>query len=189
MTIVNIRGTSGSGKSTLVRKVMELYPDRTEVLVPGRKQPMMYVMRSERAPRPLAVLGHYNTACGGCDTIKTPDQVYEYLRASVGVGQDVLYEGIMVQDDVRRCAEVSSSLEPVNVIWLSTDIEECLRGVRSRREARGDNRPLNEKNTRSRARSLEGIVRRLVAARVPVEKLDREAAFQRCCDLFGVQAA
>lgn len=182
--LINIRGTSGAGKSHLVRRVMDCYAGRDEVRVDGRKQPLYYNMTG--APRPLRVLGHYNTACGGCDTIKTPDQVYELLTAAVADGHDVLYEGIMVQDDVRRCVDVNRSLQPVRVIWLSTPIEECLRGVRSRREARGDDRPLNERNTRERARRLEGIVSRLRAAGVAVDELDREDAFDLCCYLLGL---
>jgi hypothetical protein len=184
MTMVNIRGTSGAGKSHLVRRVMGAYATRSEVTTEGRKQPLRYVLTSPLTPRPLWVLGHYNTACGGCDTIKTPDQVYDLVREGHAQGADVLYEGIMVQDDVRRCIEVTQALEPVNVVWLSTPIEECLSGVRERRVARGDERPLNEKNTRERARRLAGTVRRLRGAGVPVSELDREAAFRHCCELL-----
>src|ERR1700678_2828377 len=142
--IVNIRGTSGSGKSTLVRAVMDLYPDRMPVHVLGRRQPEKYILTSPG--HRLCVIGHYNSPCGGCDTIKTVDRVYAVVGEALQSGCDVLYEGIMVSDDVCRAVELNAR-SAVHVVLLTTPINECLGAVASRRAARGDPRPLDPTNT------------------------------------------
>lgn len=190
--IVNVRGTSGSGKSTLVRNIMALYPVRSPYNTQGRKRPLGYSLGLDSdPPLTLFVPGHYETACGGCDTIKTVDEVYRMVRvAALGAPVlDVIYEGIMVQDDVRRAVEMDLELRatgqpPLVVIGLTTPVEECLAAVRGRREARGDARELNPKNTVDRARRQLGVWKRLRAAGVAVEEHDRAAAFARVCALL-----
>lgn len=92
--IINIRGTSGSGKSHLVRSVMDLYGLRTKFFVENRKQPIGYTAHRRTSGRNLSVLGHYETACGGCDTIPSLDQIFS--RAMKAHGEhDVLFEGLI----------------------------------------------------------------------------------------------
>lgn len=199
MTIaINIRGTGGSGKSTVVKRIMERYPTHRDVNMEGRKQPL-FTQHFKSDPAlgtvdALTVPGHYNTACGGCDTIKTPDQVYDIVNRAVRNGNNVLYEGIMVMDDVTRAVALDKSLKDASgegsgqlyVIWLNTPIETCLAAIRDRRAARGDERPFSEKNTRQRYDRCLGGLRRLDQAGVRVERLDREAAFLRVRELLGV---
>lgn len=205
MTIaINIRGTGGSGKSTLVKRIMELYPYKGPVVIPSvRRQPLGYLCGDdpytdavargevEATPPKLWVPGHYETACGGCDTIKTVDEVYRMLADGLEKGRNVLYEGIMVMDDVRRAVELDQRIKRgqpggLYVIALTTPIEECLAAIQGRRDARGEVKPLNPKNTTDRARRLLGSLRRLEAAGVAVERLDREAAFLRVRELLEV---
>lgn len=198
MTVINIRGTGGSGKSTVVRRIMEAYPDKKpgrEWLGETRKQPFHYTLLIQGQPL-LYVPGHYETACGGCDTIKTVNQVYDMVRAHAiySPQMDVLYEGIMVQDDVRRAVELNKELEQARVdglkdaklvvIGLTTPVEECLAAIRARRETRGDERPLNPKNTVDRHKRLQGTYHRLRANGIAVEMLGREEAYQRCRTLL-----
>lgn len=194
MIAINIRGTGGSGKSTLVQNIMALYPDKVERHIEGRKRPIAYI-RKGPGLTPLFVPGHYETACGGCDTVKTTDQVYDLVREGLqlGTGGNVLYEGIMVMDDVRRAVELDTWMRAWNlpagrlhVIALTTPIEDCLAAIRDRRAARGDEKPLNEKNTRDRAKRMLSGLARLKDAGVVVEKMDRDAAFLRVRELLGV---
>jgi thymidylate kinase len=182
---ISIRGTGGSGKSTLVRRIMDLYAAKAPTHVEGRRQPEGYLL-SDEGRRCLYVPGHYATPCGGCDTIKTPERVYELVREAVAMGCDVLYEGIIVQDDVRRAVELYQSNPPVHVIGLTTPVEVCLAAIGDRRTQRGDPRPLNPKNTTNRARTCERGLVRLEEAGVPVWRLDREAAFAKVRELLGV---
>ena len=106
MTIINIRGTSGSGKSTLARRIMEQYPHRVVFRREGRKQPIGYLYQRDASPntkgRQLAVIGHYETPCGGCDTIQKMDDIFQLVRDSHEAGHDVLFEGLLISADMKR---------------------------------------------------------------------------------------
>lgn len=183
--IVNIRGTGGAGKSTAVKAVMLRYGVVTPVHVEGRRRPVGYVC--ERAVMgsgsSLFVVGHYETACGGGDTIKTPSEVFELARRYSSDGLDVLFEGIISQDDVRRTVELSKDYD-LTVVVLTTTLADCLAGIEARRAARGDSRPLDPSNTESRARRLAGHVRRLREAGVRVLEESRETAVERVAALL-----
>lgn len=195
MIAINIRGTGGSGKSTLVKSVMALYPKKAHILEKGRKRPMatcLWMDNITSGPTTsLFVPGHYETACGGCDTVKTVDKVYELVRAStLGDKNNALYEGIMVMDDVTRAVAFDQDLKKVGgrlvVISLTTSIEDCLAGIRDRKAARGDDKPLNEKNTRDRMKRQESSLHRLKQAGVELRKLSREDALRAVRELLGV---
>lgn len=177
--IVNIRGTGGSGKSTLVRLVMDRYPVKIPKFIEGRKQPYGYLLARDVADTPMLwVVGHYNTACGGGDTLKSPGDVFDSVRDKAEAGYDVLFEGIISQDDVTRTIALHRSF-PLLVLALTTPVEECLKGIQARRDERGDERPLSSKNTESRNRRLmTSILPRLKDAGVEVMKLSREDALQ-----------
>jgi len=136
---------------------------------------------------PLIIPGHYATPCGGCDTIKTPDRVYQIVAQATSVGSDVLYEGIIVQDDTTRALALSRAPGvDFSIIALTTPIEDCLAAIRDRRAARGDDRPLDEKNTRERARRVESGLRKMEASGAKVYRLDREGAFLKVKELLGL---
>lgn len=204
MTVaINIRGTGGSGKSTLVRKLINLYPCHANITERGRKRPMATChwvdtvgegkqLLDLKAPRGLFVPGHYETDCGGCDTVKTVDKVYELVRTSALCdNNNVLYEGIMVMDDVTRAVKFDQDLKNVGgwlvVISLTTPIEECLRRIRQRRGPEKEAKtPLKEKNTRERMRRQESSLHRLKQAGVAVHKLSCEEAYKVARKLLGV---
>lgn len=186
--VVNLRGTSGAGKSTVVRRVMEKYVPGGEqaVFQEGRRQPLAYLLRPPReGMNPLYIPGHYETPAGGCDTLPTIDRVYELVEGAAEKGYDVLFEGIMVQDGrLSRFMEFYKKYQPT-VIELTTPIQECLAGVQARRDARGDIRPLNPKNTIQRAERVRRGCSRIRDAGGKVLKLDREAAYQECLRVLG----
>lgn len=184
--IVNLRGTGGSGKSTVVRRVMAHYL-REHELITLRKRPIGY--RCVGGARTLYVPGHYETPAGGCDTLPTVDTAYALVRSAVAGGQDVLFEGIMVQDDVRRAVELDRDYPgQLVVIGLETPLDECLRSIRQRRAERGDDRELNPANTVSRQKRVRRALERLREAGVAVEEYDREGAYARCLELLGAPA-
>lgn len=195
MIAINIRGTGGSGKSTLVRRLIDLYPNHAHLMEEKRKRPMATVhwfkdarrvdgsgLYDER-PGGLFVPGHYETDCGGCDTVKTVDKVYDLVRTSaLGDGNNVLYEGIMVMDDVTRAVQFDRDLKKVGskliVVSLTTTIEDCLAGIRARRGPEKEAaKPLNEKNTRNRMKAQVNSLHRLKQAGVELQKLSRDEAF------------
>lgn len=138
MTIVNLRGTSGSGKSTVIRKVMETYPQKVGVKKKGRERPIGYICTWPKIPegrRPLFVVGHYETDCGGCDTITNVQEVYDMVvQASQDYGYDVLYEGLLISAEYRRthAMSIDPNLDHYTV-GLDVPLEVCLASINARR--------------------------------------------------------
>lgn len=203
--IINIRGTSGSGKSTTIRKIMELYESKVRVKLEGRKQPIGYMLAKHEPKRHLALIGHYETDCGGCDTITNQDDIYERVRKAHAAGMDVLYEGLLISADANRCVALHRDGLPLLVIALDTPLDICLASVNQRRHdawqrrvdaIRADNelrvaanrKPLpipdfkgevNPKNTASKFAGVKSSMRRLEKAGVNAVWLSREDAVKR----------
>lgn len=184
--IINIRGTSGSGKTHIVRRIMELYGTKVNVMVEGRRKPQGYILSGGPPGRTLAVLGHYETACGGCDTLPTRDLMFELVRSAHADGHDVLFEGLMLGGEVNRTVALHADGLPLTVINLTTDMELCLDSVRDRREARGNMKPLDPKNTVNKKREVDRASDRCVTGGVDLKALDREEAFQLTKALLGL---
>src|ERR671913_912726 len=112
--IINPRGTSGSGKTEFVRRLLSDYgwgrDDRVEpVSRVGRERPIAYRLRHPLGGRPLAVLGHYEAASGGCDTIRATDggmhEAFRLAAEHASGGHDVLLEGLLLSAEHRRSTD------------------------------------------------------------------------------------
>ena len=154
--IINIRGTSGSGKTTVMREVVGALTaqDWEAVRVDEwqgkkRKQPLYYRNKSTG----LITLGHYESTCGGCDNVGSARQVYELIQLvrSKYPKDTILCEGLLLSEDTKWC----SQLPNLKVLYLETDVEECLKRVRARRLEAGNDKPLKEDNTRNRVAVIE----------------------------------
>lgn len=202
--IINIRGTSGSGKSHLVRSLMECYDSRLRVMQDGRKQPIGYLLDSSVSGRRLAIPGHYETDCGGCDTITNMEQIFQEVRVAHRVGYDVVFEGLLVSADIQRTLALHTEGLPLLVIALSTPLEECLASVNSRREGAFQRRlervraenfakqrmghkllpeptprgEVNPRNTESKYRGVQSSMKRLQEAGVRAEWAPRDTALK-----------
>jgi hypothetical protein len=192
--IINIRGTSGSGKSTLIRSVLDQFAARLPVHVPGRKRPLYYKLWrdgdiNQFGPPDLVVLGHYDTACGGCDTIPTTDMTYDViLEAHYMLGAaHVLYEGLLISSDAQRTIDLGRNvgLDKLLVVELSTPLEECLASVNQRRAARdAELPPVDPKNTTAKWKGIQSSGKKIREAGVQVESLDRDAALARVLEVL-----
>jgi hypothetical protein len=205
--IINIRGTSGTGKSTLARSLMALYePNPLRYRREGRKQPLGYrycrpYKETNESFNDLAVVGHYETDCGGADTITDYDDLFNLIREGAKYRLDVLFEGLLISGDVKRTAELHRwALEQQNelhVIAMQVPIEECLDSVNARRRAKAQRvagakgtepveRPdVNPKNTIAKHRGLTLACQRLEAEGVTVHRPQgRVAAYNLCKQLL-----
>lgn len=180
--IINIRGTSGTGKSTLVRSLMTVYGRKNKYYLSGRKQPIGYVMThpDNGEAEDLAIIGHYETACGGCDTISKMDQIFDLVRRSHALGHNVVFEGLLISADVNRTLALHQEGLPIEVVALDkVPIETCLASVNARRlERLGPKKftPVKEKNTISKFRGVQMSMKRLTEAGVTVHSCDRAEA-------------
>ena len=185
--IINLRGTSGCGKSTLVRMVMDNYQTKTRVMEEKRKQPIGYILSN---PKPgsglskkhsLAVMGHYETACGGCDTINKTDHIFDLVRKADDENMHVIFEGLLLSGEVHRLQSLHDEGRPVMVLGMDkVDIDTCLASVNGRRLARvGKEKftPVKEKNTIAKFRGTQQAMQRLSVAGVTVYSVGREDGF------------
>lgn len=174
MIIIQIRGTSGSGKSTAMSAIMKS-TEWDGVFVKGRKKPLYY----RACDYHWVVLGHYESPCGGGDTIGSARAIYDLIRslppaATVHRGISVvLVEGLLLSEDVRWTTQLKEEGNDVRVLFLTTSLERCLRQIRSRRLEAGNEKPLNEDNTRNRV----GVIER---ARVKLLERLGEQYCRRC---------
>lgn len=166
--IIQLRGTSGSGKSTLVRRVMQEYPAVQTYRVPDRRRPIGYVLRRGDL-RPVAIPGHYETDCGGCDTINGHDQIFDLVRRSHEEGHHVLFEGLLISHEFKRSSQMMLDGLPFLVIGLEVPVETCEQNVRNRRAQKAarkgkEPRPFGpnfEKNIAAKYRAMHQSLERL----------------------------
>lgn len=184
--IINIRGTSGSGKSHIVRAIMDQCTGREPDFVEGRRRPLFYTMWQPTAPRPevLAVIGHYETPCGGCDTIPSLDRIYEVIRKQVDNGFDVIYEGLLLSAEVNRAVALGNDFN-MAVIALDVPLQECIDSVNKRRWAKNPDKPgVNPKNTEAKWKQTRRALERIGEAGIPTYSLKRDAALRMIPELL-----
>lgn len=202
--IINIRGTSGSGKSTLVRNLMASH-SKLVMRVHGRKQPIGYIVTPDDAPR-FVVAGHYETACGGTDTIPNMDQIFELVRYWIGSNCNVVFEGLLSSAEFKRTAALHKDGYELHVIHIDIPLEVCLSAVEGRRweayqeklhaymehceERYADGKrpikkqpqepkPLNPKNTENKWKGTHSTTKRLAELGIDIFKGDREECYER----------
>lgn len=157
--IINLRGTSGSGKTTIVKHIMAQFAVREPVFTAGRKQPLYYRLWHDpldfqaKKDSDLVVLGHYETACGGCDSLPTTDLVCNLVYELSGQSTHVLFEGLLFSAAIGRAIEFHEVFGKTGfcVVALSTPLDECLASVNQRRWAKDPTKPpVNPVNTESK---------------------------------------
>lgn len=154
--LINLRGTNGSGKSTAVVDLMNTF-SRDKFLLHDT------VVYKVKATRPLYVLGKYETACGGCDTIKTVQQVID-LATELAEQGDVLFEGILISTTYGAVGQWSERYgDDFAFAFMTTPVEECVRRVEARRKAVNNPRPFDSTGLRAKFATIERLRQRLIA--------------------------
>ena len=159
--IINIRGTSGSGKTTLVRSFLS--EGSWNKWTDEKGKVLAYFDENQK----LAIIGSYENTCGGCDTIKTQNEIEQRVEAFVDCGYNVIFEGLLASTLSSRYEKFSKRIsEKADVIfcYLDTPIEECLKRIQKRREERGAKTEFNPKNTVDRVKAIETTYNKLTAA-------------------------
>lgn len=149
--IVNIRGTSGSGKSTVMKEIMNRMGDWQAIYRDGRKKPLYYYSMGDWPN--TVILGHYESPCGGCDTIGAAPSIYDLIK-EVQVDRPnsiVLCEGLILSEDSRWF----SQLPDLRVFFLTTPLKTCLNQIQKRRAQVGNHNVLKPENTANRVSTIE----------------------------------
>lgn len=173
MNIYQIRGTSGSGKTWVAKKLLKHFESTifaeefSTVFVEGRKKPLFTLAELPNGEK-LAILGHYESNCGGCDNIGSAAKVYELIQ-DIRSGKfaehnisNIFCEGLLLSEDTKWTTLLAedSSID-FKIIFLSTPIETCIKQIKSRREEVGNDKPLKEDNTRNRVKVIERAYQKL----------------------------
>jgi len=155
-----------------MRSVMASMGDWQGVTAEGRKQPLYYYSCSEWPP--TVVLGHYESPCGGCDTIGSARAVYELIMEHIKAEptRHILCEGLLLSED----SKWSLTMPDLWVVFLTTGLESCLTRIKGRREAAGNDKPLNPDNTANRVAVIERARLKLTANGVKCRRASSEQA-------------
>jgi len=156
-----------------------------------RKQPLGYFCYRDGG-RTLFVPGHYETDCGGTDTLPSIQYTYDLIRNYVKVC-DIVWEGLITQSDVVRCAQLHADGFPLRVFALNTPLEQCLASVQNRRDqkalAKGKEiKPLNPKNTQAKFHQLKPQEHRFKSVGVDFRWYSRDEALAACIQELGLKA-
>lgn len=185
--IVLLRGTSGAGKTYVAQQVLKQLGPYTSTYTLGPKDKLAgYAWPS------VALLGRYETACGGCDALSwkgASDEIEALaLRCAAG-GRAVLLEGLIVSN--WGDARVQRFGPSFVILHLTTPLEVCLDAINARRRARADAKgtpyaPVDTDNTTRKHASLLSSSERQARLGVRVEYVDRPAALVRTRELLGL---
>jgi hypothetical protein len=185
--VLNIRGTNCSGKSSAVRSVMTEVGIAQELTDPKTGKTCGYRLNSG-----VVVIGRYETACGGCDTIHSfgeiADAVIRHSRNS-----SVLFEGFLWSGIFKSSHELAQRLQgQASVIFatMNTPLATCISRIAGRRNAAGNHKPFDPANLIAKHRSvikahvkleLAGWDTRLVCHQNPLASISQWLAGSSIC--------
>jgi len=136
----------------------------------------------------LVVVGHYESPCGGCDTIKTYEEVFAAVRDGHKLGHDVLFEGLLLSTDKNHITKLAKEHPNDHlIIGLDVPVDECLRSVNERRRAKKpDADDVNPKGTTSKHGTNKRAMAQFISDGLNAEWHDRDGAYYRICEVLGL---
>jgi hypothetical protein len=160
--ILDIRGTHGSGKSFIPLSLLAKYEHREIISKPITYAGPVGIVGYHIPELNLYILGKYTTACGGCDGIKTQDEIRARVNVFSQCGH-VLLEGILVAHTFGPWLEFSAGRNWIFMI-NDTPLPECIRRVNARREARGQGPLLDPVNIIRDHKTTTGLYDKFLSA-------------------------
>lgn len=143
MAIFDVRSTHGGGKSFIMHELLRLYGN--EDIVEDNQKIGHYCRGLD-----LAIVGRYDRVCGGCDGIKTQEEIERRLRLFLTRYHHVALEGILVAHTFSRYDRLARQLTSegfsYNFLFLDTPLTNCIARVKARRLERGNTKELNPGN-------------------------------------------
>ena len=145
--IVKLHGCSGAGKTTIARHIME-NAAKVHVVTNQKGGHEAYVCEIEGFPLPLAVLGSYQNACGGMDTVSSQDEAIKLIDYYHGEGCHVFHEGLLQSTYYGKMGQHSVPFGDRYIYaFLMTPIDVCLSRVEERRRANNSTNKFNPELT------------------------------------------
>jgi hypothetical protein len=143
MAVIDLRGTHGAGKSYVMHALLSEY-DNEPIVKKKTKEHLGYYLKELNA----VILGKYASVTGGCDGIRTPDEVVKRIKKFNKKYDYVLLEGILVSHTFKRYSKLASKIGDYRFLFLNTPLRTCISRVKKRRKAKGNIKPFDPKNLR-----------------------------------------
>jgi hypothetical protein len=178
--ICNIRGTTGSGKTTAVKQLIRCM--RGVPMLDARGKIWAYNLQDH-----VYVLGPYETPTGGCDVIRTQEEIYTGIRKLARLGS-VVFEGFLISGMCGRYRALEDELKPTHRwIWacLDTPLEKCIERTIERRHRKGNTNEFNSTNLEEKFRAVITTRATLEREGRDVRTLPHESALATLIDWLG----
>ena len=173
--IINVRGTSGSGKTHLTREWMKQFdsnPIWESRAVSRRPKVLGYnaeKFHKDGRHEQWFVIGSYENVCGGCDTIKTQQEIIDRVGWAISQGYNVWLEGLILSTIYGLVGAYSEEYADRWLFaYLNTPVDVCVERVIERRRVAGNIKPFDTENTVKRHATIQ-------RNRAIVEEKGREA--------------
>lgn len=148
--IIDIRGSSGSGKTWIVRRLLQRYPHTPLMGTDPTRKRNPSLLGYEIPKLKAVVIGPYEDKAntGGCDSIKTPEEVCRRIREFSKKYKYVILEGLLVGKCFQRYADLADEIgrKQYTFCFLDTPPETSLQRIADRRAKVGNLAPFNPKN-------------------------------------------
>jgi hypothetical protein len=149
--ILNLRGTNGSGKSTVAHDLLKHTNAEPLEFWPKARRPKPKAYGGTYKGVPIAILGSYETVCGGMDTITDINDAADLI---VKYGTDpawpiVFYEGLFISHclgTVAKRIDEAGLRSRLHMAYLDTPLAVSLERVHKRRAERGITTSFKEQN-------------------------------------------
>ena len=181
--VISIRGSNGAGKTWVARKVMDRAEGDFMKKVTLKNGVLVNVYKN------FVIIGSYDRVCGGCDTVKTPQLVWDAV-VDCASHSNVIYEGVIVGNVYEPTIVLNERLKMIDAkivpVCLSTPFDQCVANVNARRAVEGkppiektDNILTNDKKNISSAKKLHaaGLNPHWVTAEEAVEVICKELGY------------
>lgn len=170
--IINVRGTNGSGKTTIVKKFLK-FPNTELFGVLGVKRPEAYKVKI--GPRPLFVIGSYQSATGGVDALPLSATELVGLLIKYQKQGHVLFEGVVISTYYGAIGDwLAAHRNETLVVFLNTPLNTCLFSIAARS---GD--AARTKNVETKIKSIESARQRMIETGIPTITVSRDEAFKK----------
>lgn len=146
--ILDIRGTHGSGKSYIAHQLLSYGCE--EIVGYNEYKKKETILGYSVPSLDLAVVGKYETQCGGCDGVGSSDEVCRRVRLFASTYKHTVLEGILVAHTFDRYNRLAQEMKEAGhtylFAFLDTPLEVCIDRVKARRKAKGNDKELNPNN-------------------------------------------
>lgn len=152
-TVIKLGGCNGSGKTSVARAIMSYVSGdgmKGGWYSGAKKNPNFYHTKYSNVE--IVVLGNYDNACGGMDTISDKEERLRLLRHLCKPGRVVFYEGLITGKTYGAMGELSEQhVRSGKGRWLyafmDTPFDVCVERVMQRRAEAGNTNPFDPERT------------------------------------------